>query len=288
MPTVNAPIMAAVDGSEHALDGVRWAARAAARTHRPLHLVSVVDRPAFQFGEGIVTAQAFADASRALADGALDVARSVVSEVATDVETSGEIVVGRPALVLRDLTSRAHMMVLGRRGLGGVAGLLLGSVSTYVSSHASCPVVVVSEDPPTEGPVVVGVDGSPVSQAATEVAFAQASGLGVGLIAVHTYGGYTGVQTFDVVQQGRQRIVDEARAGLGSRLAGCLGDYPDVEVQTVVTIEEPAAQLIEAASRAQLIVLGSRGHGGFRTLLLGSTSQAVLQVAHCPVMIVPG
>ncbi|WP_415046393.1 universal stress protein [Gordonia sp. (in: high G+C Gram-positive bacteria)] len=285
---MNAPITAAVDGSENAHDGVRWAAAAAARVNRPLLLVSVVDKPVFQFGTGIVAAQAYADAAAALAAGALDVARSLAEEIAPEVEVSTETIVGRPPLVLRDLTSRAHLMVLGRRGLGGVAGLLLGSVSVYVSAHANCPVVVVNQTPPTEGPVVVGVDGSPVSAAATDVAFAQASSLGTTLIAVHTYGGYPGVQTFDVVTQGRQRIIDEARAGLGSRLAGNLEDHPDVPVRTVVSIEEPAQQIIEAAANAQLIVLGSRGHGGFRTLLLGSTSQAVLHVAHCPVMIVPG
>ncbi|GAA3970311.1 universal stress protein [Gordonia caeni] len=289
MPKRNAPIVAAVDGSEPALNGVRWAAAAAARQNRPLLLVSVVSPPSIpQFGSAISQGQAYLDASRAFAEGALDVARQVAREEAPNVAESGEVVDGRPALVLRQLSSRAHLMVLGRRGLGGVRGLLLGSVSTDVSAHADCPVVVVPETPRTSGPVVVGVDGSPVSAAAIAEAFQQASMLGTVLVAVHTYGGYAGVATFDRIEQGRRQLAEEARESLGSQLAGCLGDYPDVTVSSVVTMESPAEQIISSAADAQLIVLGSRGRGGFRGLLLGSTSQAVLHVAHCPVMIVPG
>jgi len=228
------------------------------------------------------------DAARAFAEGALDVAREIAREVAPGVTESGEVLDGRPQLVLRQLSSRAHMLVLGRRGLGGVRGLLLGSVSTDVSAHADCPVVVVPEAPRTSGPVVVGVDGSRVSAAAIEEAFAQASIIGVPLIAVHTYNGYPGIADVDRLEQGRRQLADEAHESLGSQLAGCLGDYPDVAVENVVTMENPAEQVIASAADAQLIVLGSRGRGGFRGLLLGSTSQAVLHVAHCPVMIVPG
>lgn len=89
------------------------------------------------------------------------------------------------------------------------------------------------------------------------------------------------------MENGRQQLLDEARENLGSQLAGALEDFPEVPVERIVTMEPPAEQILEAAADAQLIVLGSRGRGGFRSLLLGSTSQAVLHVAQCPVMIVP-
>ena len=287
MSRLNAPIVTAVDGSALALDGVRWAALAAQRENRPLRVVSVVEPPILQYGSAIAMAQAYADASRAFAEGALDIARDVIGEAAPGVDATVEILDGRPALVLRELSSRAHLMVLGRRGLGGVTGLLLGSVSTDVVAHADCPVVVVPESPRTSGPVVVAVDGSPVSSAAIDAAFEQASFLQAPLIAVHTYGGNAGAAYFDRLHDERQQLTDEAHEALGSQLAGALGDYPDVSVTTAVTTEAPATQILESAADAQLIVMGSRGRGGFRGLLLGSTSQSVLQVATCPVMVVP-
>ncbi|GAA4749667.1 universal stress protein [Gordonia alkaliphila] len=287
MSRLNAPIVTAVDGSALALDGVRWAALAAQRENRPLRVVSVVEPPILQYGSAIAMAQAYADASRAFAEGALDIARDVIGEAAPGVDATVEILDGRPALVLRELSSRAHLMVLGRRGLGGVTGLLLGSVSTDVVAHADCPVVVVPESPRTSGPVVVAVDGSPVSSAAIGAAFEQASFLQAPLIAVHTYGGNAGAAYFDRLHDERQQLTDEAHEALGSQLAGALGDYPDVSVTTAVTTEAPATQILESAADAQLIVMGSRGRGGFRGLLLGSTSQSVLQVATCPVMVVP-
>ncbi len=285
--TGNAPIVAAVDGSGTAVDAVRWAAVAAAARNRPLRVISVVQPQPLQFGSAIAMAEAYTESARAFAEGALDIARLAAREAAPGVDESGEIYDGRPTLVLRQLSQQAHMMVLGRRGLGGVRGLLLGSVSADVSAHAECPVVVVPESPRTTGPVVVGVDGSPISAAAVTEAFRAASFLGTGLTAVHTYLDYPGVSSFDLVEHGRQQLLDEARENLGSQLAGGLEDYPDVPVERIVTMQPPAEQILEAAQDAQLVVLGSRGRGGFRSLLLGSTSRAVLQVAQCAVMVVP-
>ncbi|MFZ2511712.1 MAG: universal stress protein, partial [Gordonia sp. (in: high G+C Gram-positive bacteria)] len=230
---------------------------------------------------------AYADASRAFADGALDIARGEARDAAPGVDATGEIIEGRPVLVLRQLSHRAHLMVVGRRGLGGVKGLLLGSVSSDLAAHAECPVVVVSDDPPTTGPIVVGVDGSPVSAQAVTEAFRVASTLDAPLIAVHTYADYPGISSFDLVEDGRQQLLDEARENLGSQLAGAEQDNPDVAVETVVTMQPAAEQILDTAASAQLIVVGSRGRGGFRSMLLGSTSQAILHVAACPVMIVP-
>lgn len=287
MTTSLGPIIAAVDGSDPALDAVRWAARAAAAQNRPLRIVSVVEPPALAYGIGIPAAQAYADGSRAFAEGALDIALGEAREVAPGLEAAGEIIEGRPVLVLRQLSHRSHMMVVGRRGLGGVKGLLLGSVSSDLAAHAECPVVVVSDDPPTTGPVVVGVDGSPVSVQAVTEAFQVASALDAPLIAVHTYADYPGISSFDLVEHGRQQLLDEARENLGSQLAGATEDSPDVAVETVVTMQPAAEQILESAEDARLIVVGSRGRGGFRSMLLGSTSQAILHVAACPVMIVP-
>ncbi|GED97934.1 universal stress protein [Gordonia crocea] len=277
--------MVAVDGSDPALQAVRWAAAAAARENRPLRVVSVVEPAVPQAGYGIVTAQAYVDASRAFAEGAVDLARDVSAEAAPTATVTGDVLDGRPALVLREVSEHAHVVVLGRRGLGGAEGLALGSVTADLAAHGQSPVVVVPEDTPTAGPVVVGVDGSPVSTGAIRTAFEQADFLGVPLIAVHAFG-ERGLALENLSEEQRRRISDEAVEALGSQLAGGLEDHPDVSVETVVAAAGPAQQILDAAREAQLVVVGSRGRGGFRGLLLGSTSQAVLHTAPCAVMIV--
>ncbi|WP_281063132.1 universal stress protein [Gordonia sp. 'Campus'] len=198
----------------------------------------------------------------------------------------GEIVLGSPALALRHASAQAHMLVVGRRGLGGVRGLLLGSVSTDAAANAQCPVVLVGGPAPDTGPVVVGVDGSPTSHAAIAHAFRQADPLGTSLLAVHSFGGFSGAAFHGQGQQVIRQLRDEAEAMLGEQLAGHAEDFPDVRVEKRVAIGAPAADIADAAESARLVVLGTRGRGGFRGLLLGSVSQAVVQVAPCPVMVV--
>lgn len=289
MATSNAPIAAAVDGSDEALAAVRWAAAESVRTHAALTIVSVVEpfvAPIGQNVEGWVEAEQFVDVRRELAQGAVDVALDLAAELAPGVSIDGEVIDGKPALVLRELSSRVRMMVVGRRGLGGVAGLLLGSVSGDIAAHGNCPVAVVGAQAPESGPVVVGVDGSPMSTQAIAQAFGQADARGTSVVAVHTYGGFGGDALYGQGEEVLRRLNDEAAESLGSQLAGYREDYPDVEVGSVIAAGEAAAAIVSAAGDAQLIVIGSRGRGGFRGLLLGSTGQAVLHVAPCPVLVV--
>ena len=286
---VNAPIVVAVDGSEQASNAVRWVARAAVRANRPLHIVSAVAPPAAAFTLAAVSvAQSAATAGRAFAETAVELAKGLAEDTADGVTVTGEVIEGKPALALRDISSRAHNLVVGKRGLGGVSGLLLGSVSTHVAAHAECPVVVVSDTLPTSGPVVVGVDGSPTSTDAIAQAFAQAAILNATLVAVHSYGGFSSAAFYDAGEKVLRQLHDEAEETLGAQLAGYGEDYPDVIVEHVITADAPSTRIAELSAQAQLVVMGSRGRGGFRGLLLGSTSQAVLHVADCPVMVVQG
>ncbi|AUH67604.1 MULTISPECIES: universal stress protein [Gordonia] len=292
MSSADAPVVVAVDGSVEALNAARWAALAAARLHRDLHIVSAVHpfSPQFSFA-GLSAEDAAIRAARAFAETATQTATDLAAEVAPDVTAHRHIVEGRAALVLRDASTRAHLLVVGRRGLGGVQGLLMGSVSTDITAHANCPVVVVPgrddavDDRPGTGPVVVGVDDSPLSEAVIAHGFDQAASLGTSLTAVHAYGGLTGEEFYDdpsVLERART----EADETLAEHLAAYADDFPGVETTTVITAGTPADEINRIAADAQLVVIGSRGHGGFRGLLLGSTSQAVLQVAGCPVMVV--
>jgi nucleotide-binding universal stress UspA family protein len=135
---------------------------------------------------------------------------------------------------------------------------------------------------------VVGVDGSPVGEAAIEFAFEQASRLNAPLMAVHAWSDMVPAATFAVVPH----AVDWAQIQtaelqlLCERLAGWQEKYPDVRVDRIVTQDRPAHSLLEQARDAQLVVVGSRGRGGVTGLLLGSTSQALLHHAPCPVAVV--
>jgi nucleotide-binding universal stress UspA family protein len=200
-------------------------------------------------------------------------------------------VVGFAVPVLQAESTRAELVVLGDRGLGGFTGLLIGSVATGLSAHASCPVVVVrGPEPdgavPRQEPVVVGIDGSPLSEAAVAFAFEAAARRRVPLVAVHAWRDLLVDPTLAPLVDWDAAEVDE-REVLAERLAGWGGTYSDVAVRRLVVRDRPARALVDESRRAQLVVVGSRGRGGFTGLLLGSVSQALVHHAHCPVAVVP-
>lgn len=191
-----------------------------------------------------------------------------------------------------DLSKQADMVVVGCRGQGAVAGALLGSVSSGLVHHAHCPVAVVhDEDPLTsrspQAPVVVGIDGSPTSELATEIAFDEASRRGVGLVALHAWNDM-GPLDFASVNWAPiewRNIKDQEEELLAERLCGWQERYPDVVVHKIVVSDRPAPRLLEQAQTAQLVVVGSHGRGGFPGMLLGSVSRAVVNSARIPVIV---
>ena len=177
-------------------------------------------------------------------------------------------------------------------GATGTRGLIshLGSTLLAVASHGHGAIVVVrgtdTEERATQ-PVVVGVDGSAVGDAAVAAAFAEAAERRSGLLALHTRSDLDRSVFYgaDVVFPTAEYESDEG-ALLAERLAGWQEKYPDVVVRRTVELASPAAALTELSKSAQLVVVGSRGRGGFTGLLLGSTSNALVQHAQCPVMVV--
>ena len=281
-------ILVGVDGSEASTNAVKWAANAAQVEGVGLKLVGVYDASTSNYAPGLIIPQDVIEAIRQDASDAVHEAAAVARETAPGLEIETSIADGDAARVLIELGKDASAVVIGTRGLGSVKGLFLGSVSTTVAAHSHGRVVVVT-GAAGDGPVVVGVDDTPVSDAAVAEAFRQASLRNATLVAVHTWTpldadalhGY-GIEPEEVA-----RMSQEAVEALGERLAGYTSDYPDVKVEHKVLPEEPAKAVLEAAGDdTQLIVVGSRGRGGFRGLLLGSTSQKILHQAHTPVMVV--
>ena len=287
-------VVVAVDGSPASEAAVRWAANTALKRGIPLRLVASYSMPQFLYAEGMLPPQELFDDLQRETIAKIDDARAIALEVAPDLKIGHAVAEGSPIDMLLEMSREATMIVMGSRGLGGLSGMVLGSVSGAVVSHASCPVVVVREDSAvTEetkyGPVVVGVDGSDVSKKATEVAFHEADARGAELIVVHTWmdtqvqgpgAGFTVTDDYwEAVQKEKSEILD-------GYLAEYRDAHPEVKVRTIIARDRPVRALTEAAEGAQLLVTGSHGRGGFKGMLLGSTSRALLQSAPCPMMVV--
>jgi nucleotide-binding universal stress UspA family protein len=292
----NSEIVVGVDGSPQADTAVRWAASRARHTGARLRLLHAhvvpVPAPAMPLAAAATYSVNPQDYAAEAGEAVLAAAATVAHDRANGVDVITDLRVGGAAPVLIDASAEADLIVVGSRGLGGFTGLLLGSVSTQVSGHAHCPAVVVRGQATAAGPVVVGVDGSEPAAAALAFAFAEARRLGTGVIAVHAWslplptGPADAVAVALASDDDRARYQQAARQVLTGALADCRQQYPDVPVDERLAEARAAGALLEAAAEPAMIVVGSRGHGGFTGLLLGSTSHAVLHHATCPVAVV--
>lgn len=287
-------VVVAVDGSEASNNAVRWAANTAMKRGIPLRLASSYTMPQFLYAEGMVPPKELFDDLQNETFQKIEDARAIAHEVAPDLKIGHTIAEGSPIDMLLEMSNDVTMIVMGSRGMGGLSGMVMGSVSASVVSHASCPVVVVREDNHVTadtkyGSVVVGVDGSEVSAKATEYAFAEAHARGAELVAVHTWMDMqvqASLAGLSAAQQEWAEVEKEQANLLTDRLAPLVEKYPDVEVRKIIARDRPVRALSEAAESAQLLVVGSHGRGGFKGMLLGSTSRALLQAAPCPMMVV--
>ncbi|TNC19626.1 universal stress protein [Amycolatopsis alkalitolerans] len=285
-------VVAGVDGSPGALHAVRWAAREAGRRNRPLRLVHATDELSINYPRGLPTSDDLRGVLRMRGQRLLRTARDAAREVEPGIEPELLLSHEGAATTLLDQSRSAALLVLATQGMRPLGRFFSGSVSIALTAHASCPVALirghVAEDaPPSEGPVVVGVDGSVASEEAVAVAFDEASWRGAPLIAVHSWDDAFLTAVFEETHWTLDHDQIQEREGevLAERLAGWQEKCPDVAVERVVTHGRPAVALLDQADSAQLIVVGSRGRGGFAGMLLGSTSQAVMSYALCPVLV---
>ncbi|MGW4499962.1 universal stress protein [Micromonospora sp. NPDC004336] len=283
------PVVVGVDGSAAALDAVRMAAREAAQRQRPLRVVHAFIWPLIPNAPLEAVPGAPADAGlRNQAERYVAEAVAEAGKVAPEVAVTGVVVDGAATPVMLDESREAALMVLGHRGLGGFAGLLIGSVTVQVCAHALCPVLVVRGEERADGPVVVGVDGSECSMEAVGFAFEEASRRGAPLLALQAWLYPTPVGPGDILPlvYDLDAYAAEQERTLAESLAGFAERYPDVPVRHRLVRGTPARVLVEESKTAQLVVVGARGRGPLSGLLLGSVSHAVLHHAHSPLVIV--
>ncbi|EHR50961.1 universal stress protein UspA-like protein [Saccharomonospora marina XMU15] len=285
------PVVAGVDGSPSAMDATRWAARQAARLGEPLRLLYVADLPPLNPHVAAPPpsyASAWLDSGRKWLSEAEDMATDEVPEL--PVET--DVRLGQTSDTLIEESRGAALLVLGTRGYGGFRRLLVGSVASTVAAHAVCPVVVLPAGTATveTGDVVVGADGSALGVEALGFGFDVASAKRARLVAVRAWhesladAAWSGLPVRDELD----KVTEQELRALHADLRPWREKYPDVEVsEHVVRTGKPSDALLDAAQRAQLIVVGSHGRGVVSGTLLGSTSQALLHtVTSCPVAIV--
>jgi nucleotide-binding universal stress UspA family protein len=284
---LEAPIVAAVDGSAVAYHAAAWAAAEAAWHGWPLRLVVSAALPA-GWGPGAMMVTTDIEAYRKDFEPVVVEARRIARTVGGESLTMGTEVTSEPVIpYLIAWSRRARMVVVGSRGLGALRRGLLGSVSDAVVHHAQCPVAVVhwsaTDAVSAASPVLVGVDGTENSAPAVELAFEEASLRKTGLTALHCWSD-TSALTLSVTDWDTLR--DKENALLAESLAGYCERYPDVAVERKLVRDHPVRALLDESDKAQLVVVGSHGRGGFAGMLLGSTSNALVRAVECPIIVV--
>ena len=283
-------ILVGIDGSPESHAAVRWAAEEAVLRDEPVTLMHVI--------APIVVSWPIDDLEVNYAEWQEDNAQHIIEQAQKTLDAA--IGDSRPAVRARlrhdgivteltDASANAKMVVVGSRGLGPIGGAMLGSVSRGLLHRAQCPVAVTKADavkaPDRTSPVLLGIDGSPASEAATAFAFDEASRRGVDLVALHAW---SDVGVFPILGMDWHEYEEQGNEVLAERIAGWQERYPDVHVRRRIVCDRPAHWLIDESRQAQLVVIGSRGRGGIASMLLGSVSTAVAEAASAPVIVVRG
>jgi nucleotide-binding universal stress UspA family protein len=318
-------VLVGVDGSAASLHALDWATAYAHRVGWALHIVCSYSLPSFTAASLDGGYAALDDTTiQEGAKSVLAEAEARVADAG--VRATTEVATGDAAGVLVELSGDYGLAVVGTRGRGGFTERLLGTVSSALPAHARCPVVVVplraeanrgvswsvpdsaSGSAPGSGSeadaetstttsgaaeirevrrIVVGVDGSPQAERALQHAILQANAWGAELTAVTGVPvGNSGMLAWLPSNIDREQVLADIGAGMDVLVDKYEAQNPGLRIRRIVLDGTGAELLTEFSTASDLVVLGSRGRGGFRGLLLGSTSQAVLHHAVCPVMVV--
>lgn len=293
MTGIRQQIVVGLDGSPESLTAARWAAREAELRDLSLKLVHAFTIPvAGMMGYTVpteLTDALYEAGEKMLADTGQELRKAHPA-----VAISTKLVPADPRPVLVDESETAALTVIGTRGGGRIPEVIVGSVALHVASHGHSPVAVIpaSMSDDAAGPVVLGVDGSRASEAAVEFAFDEADRRRAPLHAVLVWDDLA-VRGFAKAASLIGQLEDEEEhAVLAEQLAGWREKYPDVQVEQIVRHGRAPQGLLRHGPQdspdavPQMIVVGSRGRGGFTGLLLGSTSHALIEHSPWPVVVV--
>jgi nucleotide-binding universal stress UspA family protein len=280
------PVVVGVDGSEESLLAAEWAALEAKRHGLPLRVVSAPAMLPWAYQ----VSPAVARTLRTAATRALGMAVARAEEVAPGLKITTGLLAGPPAMAVAASGSNAAVLVVGARGAGGFAAMILGSVSRYAASRASCPVIVVRQaSMAVHHEVAVGIRDPRSTGGALTFAFEEAAARHADLVVVHAWNWFPSTLRAPVDRNDPaeapfhpEQITAEAARNLSAALDGWPEKYPDVRVRHDVIRGHPARILANYSVRADLVVIGRHGDPG-----IGSVQHALLDHARGPVAVVP-
>lgn len=274
-------IVVGVDGSPSSARALDWAIDHAVRAHLPLTLAHAVNptETAWIAAQG-VDPMAVQEALRSEASATVTGARARVAERASELLVHELISDTDPRVLLLALAERAALVVVGSRGRGPIASLLLGSVGVAVARHATCPVVVVRPGNPgaVRNGILVGIDGTELSVAPLEFAYGQASISQLPLTVLHCFSADH--------RDGADGADEEVRLAVAETVSGLGELFPDVRARIELAAGSAADAIVRASQRMDLVVLGAHHGSALGTVLNGSVATSVLEHATCPVAIV--
>jgi nucleotide-binding universal stress UspA family protein len=293
-------IVVGIDGSEQSNCALVWAAREAKLRKLPLHLVTAYTVPIFA-ASGLDGGYATVD-DDVIRQGAEAVLREAAAKIAHDeLELDARVENGDAAGVLLEMSETAELLVFGTRGRGGFIGRLLGSVSSALPAHSKCPTVTVplscaprlGEGQPPKSPlpkiekvITVGVDGSDQARYAVLVAAEQAERSGFALRIICAVQPYTGSLAWMPAPVDREALFAEIQTQLDAGEKWLRAHFPKLPIEVKLVEGSAVDVLVKASETSELLVMGTRGRGGFAGMMLGSTTDGVRHHAKGPVMVV--
>ncbi|MGW4340816.1 universal stress protein [Rhodococcus koreensis] len=283
-------VVVGIDGSPAARRAAVWAAALASRTGAPLRVVHALPEALYLMTDVAVMGQGPAIAQhRTAGEKVLDEASTEVRLRFPELDVHTDLVPGPTAPALAAAGATARMIVLGADAPSGVGAPAAGSTAIALARHGTCPITVCRQQfemLPDRRAVVVGIDDSDSSTAAVFSAFEFAHLFGAPVIAAHAWSPrYAAGNVTIPFLVDRDALEESEHAVMAAHLAGARERYPGVAVTEVVEPTTPARLILDRAISAQLVVVGSHGHGRLAGEILGSVSHHLLHHSPCPIMI---
>lgn len=275
-------IVVGVDGSSGARAAAHYAAAIAGRRHATLTLVHVFETLFYGYGP-VGPGGGYAISEERLREAAELLLRETVDDIESShpaVKVESRLETGGVAERLIEQSEDAQMTVLGSRGMGGFASLMLGSISTHVATYGYGPIIVVRPAATPDGPVLVGFDGSPGANAALQFGVQEALSRKVPLVVANVYWEQPwrwhqqpAIDPVIIARHRAEQMITDAMELPGE-------EHPELhyDIRTIHSLN-PAHSLVEESAHAGLTVVGSRGRGGFAGLLIGSVSKTLIHHA---------